>query len=146
MFCSKCGTNLPDGAAACPSCNNAVEAGTPGGAPNTPPPVPTPPPIAPKSSALSKDNFTKFINFDIMITPMIIKIVYIAGSIMIVLMPFWMMITGGIAGGFLGAIAGLFFGVIIAAVSLVLFRLACEQIKLFFSIHKELKDVKEKMK
>jgi len=88
----------------------------------------------------------KFINFDIMITPMIIKIFYIVGSIMIVLMPFWMLITGAIAGGFLGAIGGLFMGVIFAAVSLVLFRLACEQIKLFFAIHKELVDIKEKQK
>jgi len=142
MFCSSCGTNLPDGATACPSCNKAVDVGVP----NTPPPVHMPPPMAPKSSAMSKGNFMKFINFDILVTPMIIKIVYIVGSILIVLMPLWMMITGAFAGGIIGALGGFVTGVITAAISLVVFRLVCEQLKLFFAIHKEVKELNEKQK
>ena len=107
--------------------------------PAAPPPV-TPPPALPPRKAF---DFAGFINFRTMITPTIIKIIYVIGSALLALGLFIsgiiMMLPGGvmILAGFMSIIIGI-------PVSLVVFRVYCELLSLFFSIHGELKELNNK--
>ena len=84
---------------------------------------------------MEKWNFSDFLNFRLMITPIIIKWVYIAVAIILALGTFLVAFTtrhGGLA------MVVLLSGVL----GQVLLRVVCEQIVLFFSIHKELVKVR----
>ena len=129
MFCSKCGAALPKDAALCPQCGAAAageNAQSPPNAHSNSSTAPAPP--------QDNSNFQSFLNFDYMITPTIMKIVYIVGSVVIAA----------------GALFGLFSGNPIAAVisifggafALILFRVLCEINMLFFKIHENIKQIK----
>ena len=144
MFCSNCGTNLPDGAPACPSCNKPREVAT---APNAAPAGYPPPPVAPVYPPKpSQGNFMKFLNFELLITPTFIKMFYIGGSALIALVTVIYMFSGFFAFGFLAGIVTFFTSIIGGIVALVVFRIVCEALKLFFSIRNDLSEIKDKIK
>ena len=128
MFCTKCGTAIPEEAAVCPQCGvsavrpvSQVPAGTQSDLSAAPEP------------AQESGSFQSFLNFDLMITPTIMKIIYIVGSVVIAL----------------GALFGLFSGNAIAAAisifggafALVMFRMLCEINMLFFKMHANIKQI-----
>lgn len=76
-------------------------------------------------------NMKDYLSFDLMITPMILKVVYIAGVIISILVT---LIAA--AASFDGAAALFILGS--GLVWQVLFRIICEQMALMFSIHGEL--------
>lgn len=85
---------------------------------------------------MEKWNFSDFLNFRMMITPIIIKWVYIAVAIILALGTFLVAFEtrhGGLA----------MFVLLSGVLGQVLLRVVCEQIVLFFSIHQELVRVRE---
>ena len=126
MNCLNCNNPLPEGAVACPSCNTPVAANPAPNAAPTPAPVPMPMPV----QKMPPGGFMKFLNFEIMITPMIMKIIFIVGSAFIIL--------GTLLAMFAGGVPGFFAGLILGPIGLVFFRVFCEQLILFFQMHKEL--------
>ena len=123
MFCTKCGTNAGQGSTQCPQCGEKI-----GGTSFT---LPTLPP-RPDSSQVSR-----FLSFDIMITPAIMKVIYVIVSVVIFFASFVMMI--GILGGFIGFLSGL----LMALFSLVFWRVTCEQMLLFFTINRTLREIRD---
>jgi uncharacterized membrane protein YvbJ len=138
MFCTNCGEKIPEGAAQCPKCGMAVnqannEPGevTPEETKETPITITLPPVKLP-----SKGQFMRFLSFDAMITPTIMKAVYVIGSVII----FIIMLVGMFQGG-----AGMFFlSLLMGIIGLVFFRILCEQMILFFSIHSKLTEIRDK--
>ena len=135
MFCSKCGEKL-SGESICPKCGAEVSASTeeaknqtqgPTNITLTIPPIKTP----------DQDQLKRFLNFETMITPAIMKVLYIIGSVIIILSALWAIFAIGGAGGF-------FSGLIGGIIGLVVFRIVCEQMILFFSIHHELNEIKNR--
>lgn len=137
MFCSNCGTAIPEGNPACPSCGNQ-NAGQPQPAlqqaSEGPAPLPAPPPPSPGQS-----KFLQFISFELMITPLIMKILYVVGVALIGISTLIAMFSGFTLGPW-GILV--FFGAIIGGVMLQVFwRVICEQLILFFSMHEQLKKI-----
>ena len=135
MFCNQCGERLSEDGT-CPKCSGVVSS-TAGDdrdqAKGTQGITVTIPPIRPPD----QDQLKSFLNFEKMITPVIMKAVYILGSIGIVIFSFAsMFLIGGAAGFFSGLLGGI--------IGLVVFRIVCEQMVLFFSIHRELIEIKNK--
>ena len=129
MFCTHCGTKFPEGTTECKACTvvEVKENAPPAGITVTLPPVKLP----------DKSQFASFLNFDTMITPAIMKAIYVIGFVAIFIAMLVMMFRGdGASGFFLGLIAGI--------VGLVLFRILCEQRILFFSIHERLLEIRDK--
>ena len=129
MFCTKCGTKVEEGSTQCPQCGEAV--GTQDankGVTFTLPPVKLP----------DKGQFRSFLSFDTMITPIIMKVLYVLGSIGIVIAMLFTMFSGGAAMFFLGLL-GLIVG-------LVVYRVLCEQMLLFFIINQKLSDIRDNTK
>ena len=124
-FCPDCGTKFPEEALLCQQCgkDRNAESSVSNGAP------------PPK---LSQFDAKTFINFEVMITPIIMKIIYLAVSVVIVFGMLFTMFNGGTTGFFLGIIGGL--------LGLVYWRIFCELLMLFFSMHKELVEIKNKLK
>ena len=132
MFCTKCGTKLEEGNTQCPQCGEAVgtqaktqETNNAGGVTLTLPPVKLP----------DKSQFRSFLSFDIMITPMIMKVLYVIGSIGIIIAMLFTMFSGSVAGFFLGLLGGI--------LGLVFYRVLCEQMLLFFTINSKLGDIRD---
>ena len=130
MFCTKCGATLPEGAALCPQCGAAAavaNAQSPPDAQSNFSAAPAPP--------QDSGNFQSFLNFDFMITPTIMKIIYIVGSVVIAI----------------GALVGLFSGqtfitvvsIFGGAFALVMFRMLCEINMLFFKMHENIKQIQK---
>jgi hypothetical protein len=133
MFCTNCGATVPAGAANCPGCGKGMGAPAPQG--NAPQPyAPAPAPYQQGEPGW----FGRFLNFEIMITPSIIKWLFIIGAVVIILGCLIVMFRGGGA-GFIG-------GLIAAPIILVYFRVLCELMIVFFAIHKETVTIKSKMK
>ena len=148
MFCTNCGSTLTADASVCPSCGKSK---APAPAPEQPVnnsqvAAPQPPrPISPEVAALSAPGgFSRFLNFEIMITPGIIKWIYIIGSVGIILVSLMMMFNGNRMFG--NAAVSFFAGLIGGALSLVWFRVLCETMIVFFAIHKEAVQIKSKIK
>lgn len=84
----------------------------------------------------------KFTNFDQMITPSIIKIVFWIGTVFSVLMGLFMVVSG------LGAVYGggsqVFAGIMIIIIGPLSIRIYCELIIIIFKIHEALVDIREK--
>ena len=129
MFCTKCGAALSEDAALCPQCGvstNRTDNQSPADAHPDLSSTPEPP--------QDSGNFQNFLNFDYMITPTIMKIIYIVGSVVIAI----------------GALVGLFSGYTIAIVisifggvfALVIFRMLCEINMLFFKMHENIKHIR----
>ena len=129
MFCQECGTKLTEGAAACSQCGTAA-----GQSQNSSGPQPGAQSGSPQGGTPNQDAMGSFLSFDLMITPSIMKIVYIVGSIVIALGALVAMFTGGVPGFFAGLIGG--------AIALVYFRVLCELMVLFFKMHEELKQIR----
>jgi len=135
-------------AASCPDCGKTYSHDTNEERGLMPPPPPlTPPPY--RSQGMPSPNqplggfdIKKFLSFETMITPMIIKVIYVAGSVIIVLIALIAMF-GGIAGGSFGAFFGGIFG---GAVGLVAYRVYLEILILLFNIYRELKEVNKNTK
>jgi len=126
MFCSKCGTNAGQGSTQCPQCGEKIGEKIGGNSFTV-----TVPPM-PDSSQVSR-----FLSFDIMITPAIMKVIYVIVSVVIFFASFAMAIAG--FGGFVGFLVGL----IMALFSLVFWRVACEQMLLFFTINRTLREIRD---
>ena len=152
MFCSNCGTSYPEGAANCPSCNQPrPDAAAPvaATAPNTPPAAPGYPPAGYPVPQPGQSNFTKFLNFETMVTPMIMKIIYIVGTALIALGTLIAMFSSFAGVGLIGvgaAMFSFFVSIVAGAVAIVFFRVICESLMVYFSIHKELVEVKKNTK
>ena len=151
MYCSNCGNQLPDGAAVCPNCGTAIKTGevkpeqsqveqqsqAPASAASPAPTTVTvnlPPIKLPDSGTVGS-----FLNFDTMITPMIIKIIYIIGVI-------GCFISGIAAGIAVGGAAGFFVGILAIIGLQVALRIYCELMMLFFGIRKDVLEIKRNMK
>ena len=93
----------------------------------------------------NKKSFSDFLNFDLMITPTIMKVYYIVFSILGALgMLFTLMATFAGQMGGAGAVVGFIVGLIAAAVYLLFFRIVCEMMILLFKVYGELKHMREK--
>ena len=75
-------------------------------------------------------SFKSFLDFEIMMTPIIMKVFYIVGSILIIL-------------GSLAAPMRNDLGLVAGAIGLVFFRVLCEQLILFYKIHNALVNIKD---
>ena len=128
MFCTKCGSAIPEDVAVCPQCGTSAVRSASQDLANFQSDLS----ISPKPPQDSS-NFQSFLNFDYMITPTIMKIIYIVGSVVIAI----------------GALVGLFSGYTFAAVisifggafALVIFRVLCEINMLFFKMHADIKKI-----
>ena len=121
MFCQECGTRFTEGATSCSQCGKAAGQNQNSG-------TSIPPNQAP-------DRMASFLSFDVMITPMIMKIIYIVGSVVIALAALVAMFTGGVAGFFGGLIGG--------AIMLVFFRVWCEILILFFKMRSDIQQIQK---
>ena len=130
MFCIKCGSALDEGADTCPQCGTAVI----GAATQTTATSNKPPPYSPGSQS-DMSSFQSFINFDIMITPMFMKIIYVVISALIAVAA----LVGLFSGQALLSIGSLVGGVI----ALVFFRVYCEIMIVFFKMHDNLKRIRK---
>ena len=136
MFCAKCGTKMEEGVTKCSQCEFEVDVqGTNNGITVTLPPVKLP----------DKGQFTRFLSFDIMITPVIMKVLYVIGSIGIILFMLFAMFRG-FSTSFAVGVGGFFLGLIGGILGLVFYRVFCEQILLFFTMNDKLKDIRENTK
>lgn len=95
-------------------------------------------------------NFKSFLNFDRMITPVIIKILFWVGLVItgiFALVVFFGGIGGGIANGDAGMIiGGLLGGPLVFALGVLGVRVYCELLILFFEINENLTDIKGLLK
>jgi len=142
MYCENCGERHADGAAFCLKCgipavknNESVPAA--GAAAESVPAVGGTTINLPPIKIPDSGQFNRFLNFEIMITPIIWKVIYVIGSVIIVIAMLVAMFTLGGAGGFFG---GLFGGLI----ALFWYLNMCELMILLFSIHKELVGIRKK--
>ena len=133
MFCSVCGAALPAEATACPQCGRTVDRPQ-GQNSDSPPPAAQPPAAQPPAAMPYQGGLGSFLNFDIMITPTIMKIIYIVGSVGIAISALAVMFTGGGMGFLIGLFGGAF--------GLVYFRVLCEILILFFKMHGDISQIK----
>ena len=145
-ICSACNTQAPDGGKHCPNCGKELlpyEEATAVEGPSYSPPPPVsqptqytpPPPQQPGQSGSNQQSFGSFLSFDVMITPFIMKIIYIVGSAMIILGSLFVMFTAGAIGFFGGLIGG--------AIALVYYRVVCELLILLFKINGNVNKIKD---
>ncbi|GDM23247.1 DUF4282 domain-containing protein [Escherichia coli] len=73
--------------------------------------------------------FSQWVDFDEMITPKIIKIIY------------WFLLFITVVGGIIGMIANPFVGLIGLIMGVVGLRIGCEMIILFFNIYQQVKKI-----
>jgi len=132
MFCSSCGAAIPEGAANCPQC------GAPVGQQQTPEAPQNVNYAQPPGNRANQFDFGSFLSFDIMITPMVMRIIYIVGSGLIALTALIVMFTMGIVGFFGGLIGG--------SIALIVYRITCETSILFFKMHQDIRSVNENTK
>jgi len=85
-----------------------------------------------------------FWNFDVLITKIYIKVIFILGCILIGIMSLGAIVFAAIGNGFIGFVVGAIVAVIGGAVSFLVLRLACEALIIFFKIHEEIKKLNEK--
>ena len=128
MFCTKCGTSVEQGNNQCPQCGERVGGHAEGGVTLTIPPVKLP----------DRNQFGRFLNFDAMITPSIMKVLYVIISIGIIIGSLFIMFSGGFL-SFLGGLVG-------CILMLVLFRVMCEQMLLFFIINRNLGEIRDNIR
>ena len=128
MFCTKCGAALTEGAALCSQCGTAPGRTDNQNPTGTQPDVATTPALPPDSG-----NFQSFLNFDFMITPTIMKIIYIVGSVIIII--------GALVGLFSGYTIAVLISIFGGAFALLVFRMLCEVNILFFKMHESIKQL-----
>jgi|SRR5690625_2040443 len=85
-------------------------------------------------------NFSSFLNFDKMLTPTIIKIVFWIGAGLSVLMGLLMIIQG--AGAYYGGGASIFMGLLTIVIGPFVVRIYCELLIIFFKMNETLHEVK----
>ena len=141
MFCSSCGEKLKEGEEICEKCSSNNSSNLE--------PVNVEPLIETTTStassqkkSLSSFDFKSFLDFRTMITPSIIKFVYISSAILIALLTLFYLIFSIAEAGLAGFLLTILFGII----GQVLLRVYCELLILFFSIHKELKKSNQRNK
>jgi len=149
MYCENCGERHVDGAAFCLKCGTPALKGNEGApvveavAGSAPAVESAPPPAGgttinlPPIKIPDSGQFNQFIKFEIMITPIIWKVIYVLGSIAIIIGMFVMMAMLDGAAGFFSALFG-------GLAMLVWYRIVCELMILLFSIHKELVAIRRK--
>ena len=138
MFCMNCGVAMTADNPACPACGKS-------NAPSGKPQNTSGPAIPPELTG--PGGFSRFLNFEFMITPVFIKWIFILGAIGIiigtgitVLAGLGLMVSGSFGTGVLTFFSAIIFGVL----GLIWFRIVCEMINLFFAMHKELIEIKKK--
>lgn len=93
--------------------------------------------------SMKQDGFVKtFLNFDKMITPAIIKIIFYIGTAISVLISLGIIIKGMdtyYGGGFM-----VFIGIISLVLSPLIIRIYCELLIIIFKIHESLVEIKNK--
>ena len=145
MFCTSCGTTLPADAKACTQCGKAM------GAASATPSSASVGTASAMAKLKGKGGLKNFFNFETMITPSIMKLYYIIGTLLIILTT---LVGAGIAFfapiAWMGNVGGFFLGVLMwivtlisGVVSLVVFRIFCEVLILFFQMFGKLKDIKD---
>jgi len=82
----------------------------------------------------------KFVHFDTMLTPAIIKVVFWVGAGLTVLMGLMMIIQG--AGAYYGGGASIFMGLLTIVIGPFVVRIYCELLIIFFKMNETLQDVK----
>lgn len=85
---------------------------------------------------------SSFLSFDKMITPGIIKIVFLIGLGVSVLASLAMIIMG--FNSYYGGGAQVFFGILMLVLSPIIVRVQCELLIIMFKIHESLEDIKRK--
>lgn len=83
-------------------------------------------------------NFDKYTNFDQMITPIIIKILFWVGVVVTIISGLILMFGDGGIFTFIG-------GLIVIAVGLLVTRVYCELLIIFFKMHESLQKMNEKL-
>ncbi len=132
MICPKCGTILRDDAKFCPNCGAIVKMEN----------------FKEQESIESKD----FFSFRKLITPSIIKFVYIIGMIIIIIFGIVVMFSGLPRSSYgyyrdTGVTAAqIFIGILIIFVGNFLWRVLCENIIVIFNIHDILNEIAENIK
>jgi len=158
MYCPACGSAVDKNAESCPECGKSFEqlnfeqssnedrASLPPPPPLTPPPsFTTPPPYRPQGMpgpyrAADGFDFRRFLTFEVMVTPVIIKVLYIIGSVIIAVTALIAMVAAMSNGSFLGFFSSVLGGLI----GLVAYRVWLEILILLFNIYKELKEINKK--
>lgn len=137
MICQNCGKEIPDGSKFCPYCGaNQSEV------------------LLKKQSAglgdenryYREESSGGYFSFRTMVTPIIVKWVYVIGMIAITIWGIIVMFGGG--GGYYGSPRGGFFfiGLSIIVLGNLIWRVICEEIILIFSIHEVLASIERKTK
>jgi predicted RNA-binding Zn-ribbon protein involved in translation (DUF1610 family) len=132
MICPKCGTILRDDAKFCPNCGAIVK--------------------TENFREQGNSQSSGFFSFRQLITPSIIKFIYIIGMIIIIILGIVVMFTGmpGSSYGYYrdaGATAAqIFVGILIIVVGNFLWRVLCENIIIIFNIHDILNEIAENIK
>lgn len=134
MFCVKCGTTLDSQDDMCPRCGHA----TANAAPRPQSSGTRPSGSGRPRGRMPEGSFSSFMNFEVMITPMIMKGFFAIGSALTIIGWLAFMFTMGL-GGFFG-------GLIAMPISLLLFRVVCEQMILFFTMNKHLREVRDELR
>ncbi|SDJ91269.1 DUF4282 domain-containing protein [Natronincola ferrireducens] len=83
-----------------------------------------------------------FLNFDKMMTPAIIKIIFYIGLVLSVLVSLGMIISG--MNAYYGGGAQVFLGIIMLFLSPITIRVYCELLIVIFKIHESLVEIKNK--
>jgi len=142
MFCPSCGSQIEKNAAFCPECGGSVGTARQEEKQQLPKFDPSLNPRFTRQKngpIFSFENFLSFINFDILIYPVILKWLYLISSILSTIITFVLLISMFGFGGFLASL-------IVAPLVLVLIRIGYEITMVFFNILRELKRANEAVK
>lgn len=94
----------------------------------------------------AKDNargfISKMLNFDTMITPTIIKIIYAITTVLGILLGLWMIFSG--FNSYYGGGLKVFIGLIVVAAAPFVTRISCESMIVIFKIHEHLNKMANK--
>lgn len=126
MKCQECGTRVSWDQKFCTSCGSEVEFV-----------VDESPNLGSGQESFKEMNTGSIINFDRMITPSIIKILFLVGVAVAAVLSITMAIF---TGGFVGFLLGMFLFLVLVIVS----RVNCEIIIVIFKIHESLVAIKNK--
>ena len=143
MFCPNCGKEIPDGSKFCPYCGANLEGNVTSQS-------------SPKESSSSDEYLANqktysgsgYFSFRTMITPIIVKWLYVIGMIAITIEGFITMFSRrGISYfGYYISGGGFWEGLLVIVVGNLIWRVVCEVIILLFSIHEILASIERKIK
>jgi uncharacterized membrane-anchored protein len=143
MFCPNCGKEIPDGSKFCPYCGAKLEGNVTSQS-------------SPKESSPSNEYLVSqktssgggYFSFRTMITPIIVKLLYVIGMIAITIEGFVTMFSrrGTFYFGYYVSGGNFWRGLLIIVVGNLIWRVVCEVIILLFSIHEILASIEKRIK